>query len=585
MKTIFRAFREAFRCAPVCTSVTIASYFIQGIFPAIFTQSLIQVIEYIARGQAFGQALVTLILAFFLNMLFSALNNMTMNAGVFEKTDFYLRAKLSLRYADLPLLSFEEAHTQDNGQKAQEAIAEESAGMLVLSLLQVSQSVVCITALACLLGSYHPLFVPVALSGIAVALAVRAVRGVAYGRLRERQASQERGAAYFFGLFAQTERNQELRVFDAAPFLKKKWAALHDTVCEAQHRFRCKDADAQFLCALIKTAAYLLAWLLVFWLCLSKAIALSVVAGALTSLKTLQDSADSALQWLQRLLQSLRLAANFFAFVRPEKPAAKATRPPSPGAIKLSHVSFSYPNAQVEALHDIDLLISPGERVAIVGENGSGKTTLSKLLTGAFPPKTGDIRMGSQPLPLLHQVDAQAAALFSVVPQSVIPYPLSLGESATFLEDWKPQAARITETLRALSFDPYVLHAHGLGVQLGRAFGGIQLSGGQEQTLSIARCALRNAPFLVLDEPTSAIDPLREEEIFLHFLHMAHGKTCLVVTHRMSLCQQVDRIIVLRAGRLVESGSHTALMAKHGVYWRLFTAQSKPYAPTQAKPE
>jgi ATP-binding cassette, subfamily B, bacterial len=246
--------------------------------------------------------------------------------------------------------------------------------------------------------------------------------------------------------------------------------------------------------------------------------------------------------------------------------------PAQPTSIHFEDVAFRYPDGRL-ALENISFSIDPGERIAIVGENGAGKTTLIKLLTRLYDPSSGSIRLGQQPL---QDYDLAAwRANMAAVFQDFGQYQLSLAENVQ-LGNLAASATELTAALAFAEFDLAGLPG-GSATLLGKPFGGTELSGGQWQKLAIARAALRPAPLLILDEPTAALDPRAEFAVFERFGQMARDKTVIFVTHRLASISHADRVLVLKNGRLVESGSHQQLMQLGGEYAELYRLQASQY--------
>lgn len=248
--------------------------------------------------------------------------------------------------------------------------------------------------------------------------------------------------------------------------------------------------------------------------------------------------------------------------------------------ITFDHVSFRYEGAQSDTLTDLSFTIKAGSRVALVGLNGAGKTTLVKLLCGLYLPTSGDIRIDG--ISFRHFRRRDYYRLFSPVFQDVqagffslaetVSGKVGTGESATATD--LPRAehclrqAGLGEKLDAL---PQGIHSR-LDKQLHPD--GIELSGGELQKLMLARALYKDAPILVLDEPTAALDPIAENRIYLQYHEMAQGKTSLFISHRLASTQFCDRILYLKDGRIQEEGSHAELLALGGEYAAIYEKQS-----------
>jgi ATP-binding cassette subfamily B protein len=251
---------------------------------------------------------------------------------------------------------------------------------------------------------------------------------------------------------------------------------------------------------------------------------------------------------------------------------------PAFNGVRLDHVSFRYPSGDSDAINDIDLEVNPGEVVALVGPNGSGKTTVSKLLAQLFQPSAGRMWWGSA-----DTADLPAAALreqIAVIFQDFERYELTLGENVSLGRvDAAGDEARLLAALADADAGA-VGSEHGadLDTLLGpRWIGGTDLSIGQWQRLAIARVFYRDAPLLILDEPTASIDAQAEADTFASLRRLAAGRAVVVVSHRFSTVASADRIYVLDGGRVVEHGTHSALLAADGTYARLFNLQAASY--------
>ena len=249
----------------------------------------------------------------------------------------------------------------------------------------------------------------------------------------------------------------------------------------------------------------------------------------------------------------------------------------APLGISLRDVSFRYPNTEKDALSHINLDIQPGETLALVGENGAGKTTLVRLLTGIIPPTGGKVLIGSENLTDLPP--SRRFAKTSGIFQNFRKYKLSLAANIAIsdLNTAGPDPDKIHRVLHQADLPLDERCEQGLDTMLAREFNGIDLSGGEWQRISLARGLYRDCELIVLDEPTSAIDPIEESKLYHKFVDIAADKTAVIVTHRLGSTKIADRIIVLDDGRIDAIGSHEQLLEAGGRYAAMYQAQAKWY--------
>ena len=223
----------------------------------------------------------------------------------------------------------------------------------------------------------------------------------------------------------------------------------------------------------------------------------------------------------------------------------------------------------------ISLDIKKNESIAIVGNNGSGKTTLVKLLTDLYKVQEGEILYGTQNIKDLETKEFYQNV--SIVSQDFVKYEMTLQENIG-ISDWKQMGNtdKIQELLKQMDL-PELSEVDALNTLLGSEFDGRDLSIGQWQKLAIARGMFKESSMIVLDEPTAALDPIMETTILKMFLQIAKEKTAIIVSHRIGICREVDKIIVMKKGKVVEIGNHDELLAKKGEYYQLYKMQQKWY--------
>lgn len=240
------------------------------------------------------------------------------------------------------------------------------------------------------------------------------------------------------------------------------------------------------------------------------------------------------------------------------------------------NVSFAYPGTTEQVLHNVSLTFTVGEKMALVGKNGAGKTTVIKLLCRLYEPTEGVITLNGIDIRKYNYKEYTAA--FSVVFQDFAMFSLPLGENVAAGQDVDEE--RLNRTLQEVSLKKRVdAMEQGWHSRLYNNNGaGIDISGGEAQRLAIARALYKDAPFVILDEPTAALDPIAEAEIYENFNGMIQNKTAVYISHRMSSCKFCDRIVVLDHGTVAEWGTHEQLLEQDGIYAELYEMQAQYYA-------
>lgn len=245
--------------------------------------------------------------------------------------------------------------------------------------------------------------------------------------------------------------------------------------------------------------------------------------------------------------------------------------------IELKNVSFRYPNNDTDTLHNINLRIAPGEKVAVVGLNGAGKTTLIRIISGFYDPTEGEVLLNGINIKEFNR--REYYRLFSAVFQEFSILDATINDNIT-LEDDATNPERVWEVISKAGLEVKVKNSpDGLNTIIGKKIyeNGVLLSGGEEQRLILARALYKDAPILLLDEPTAALDPIAENDIYHKYNSMTNGKTSVFISHRLASTRFCDRILLLDNGRIIEEGTHDSLILASGEYAKLFNVQKKYY--------
>ena len=517
----------------------------------------------------------------------------TAAAAVATRQDQVLR-ELVARHANARILdvtcsaelaAFDDADFYDLVSRAQRGAFE--AANVVHSLIGLARATAGVVAAVVALAVLQPVLLPVAALAVLPALWVSGRRARSAYDFQFRMTARDRERAYLGALLTDRDAAKEVRAMDLAGFLRGRHDRLYaERIDELRRVTRRQMVWA--LGAAVGSAAIIggtLAALVALTLGGHLSVAAAAAAGGAMVLLGQRLAGGGFATGM--LLESALFLEDYFTLERltpaPPTPAAASpngSRRGAPGTapVVADSVWFSYPGSDRPALRGASVRVEPGQVVALVGANGSGKTTLAKVMAGLYLPERGRV--------LLHGADTATAdrtALrrdVAVVFQDFVRYALpardniAMGRHERFGDD----AAVVAAARRAGAHEELSGLPHGYGSQLGPAFaGGVDLSVGQWQKVAIARLFFRDAPFVILDEPTAALDARAEHALFDRIRELLAGRAVLLISHRFSTVREADRIYVLDDGAVVEEGAHDELMALGGTYAEMFGLQAAAY--------
>ena len=498
--------------------------------------------------------------------------------------DLYANAaslRLMAHAAALDLAQFEDSAQQDQLERARQQVSGRTG--LIGTVLGQFQALLTLVALAVGVAAFTPWLV--VLIGLAVVPAVLNewhFTGAGY-RLAWFRSPERRRLGYLRYVGASVETAKEVKLFGLSTYLIDLYAGIADRLLAETRALARARALWGFLFASLGTLAYYAAYAVIVWRTVAGSFSVGDLAFLAGAFQRLRGGIEGLLLGLTQITGQAQYLDDFFSFfaVRPQiRTPAHPLPVPNPirEGLVFEGVGYRYPGTETWALRGLSFAVRAGETVALVGGNGAGKTTIVKLMTRLYDPHEGRVLLDGVPLPD-YDLDALRARIGAIF-QDFVRFSLTAGENvAVGRIEAADDADRVAAAAaRGLAAPVIERLPEGYTQQLGKMFaGGLDLSGGEWQKIALSRAYMREAEILILDEPTAALDARAEHDVFARFRELSAGRTAVLISHRFSTVRMADRILVLEGGRVLEDGSHAALMARGGRYAELFTLQAEGY--------
>jgi ATP-binding cassette subfamily B protein len=509
----------------------------------------------------------------------------------------HISVRLMRHAATLDLQQFEDPDFYDHLERARRQTTARIG--LIAMLLTMGQDVITLGTLGAALVLHNPwLLLLLTLAILPSFLGETHFAALSYSLLF-RRTPERRELDYLRYVGASDKTAKEVQMFGLAGWLSDRYAALAQRYYEENRRLSIRKGIVSALLSFVGTLGYYGAYVTI----LVRAAAGAISLGTLTFLAS---AFARSRDLIQRLLlsasdiyeQSLYLKDLFVFFEMQPTIASKPGAPRVPRPIHegfvFEDVGFQYPDSDRWAIRHVNLGITPGERIALVGENGAGKTTITKLLARLYDPTEGRILLDG--IDLKEYDLASLREAIGVIFQDFVRYDMRFDENvgvgeiegvtsylaavrdAAEAEAPAPPTALVDASERSLASALLPRFTRGYRQMLGRRFDdGVDLSGGEWQKIALARAYMREAQLLILDEPTAALDARAEYEVFVRFNQLMAGRMAVVISHRFSTVRMADRIVVLGKGHVLEEGTHEELLAREGLYAELFEMQAAGY--------
>ena len=386
---------------------------------------------------------------------------------------------------------------------------------------------------------------------------------------------------YIRGKAQSVELAKDIRIFGLQNWLNDLLCSIHDLYLDFRLKVERKLLLADFTEAILTMLRNGLAYLYLINMALHEGLSVPEFLLYFTAVTTFTTWIMGILQEMTKLHQQSLDLSQLREFLEYPEPFHFEEGNPVPKAdayeLKLENVSFRYPGAERDTIHNLNLTVYPGEKLAIVGLNGAGKTTLVKLVCGLFDPTEGRVLLNGQDVREFNRLEYYG--LFSAVFQEFSVLDVTVAENIAQTKDGIDYI-KVNDCIEKAGLTKMIADLpQGLDTHVGREvfLDGVLFSGGQTQRLMLARALYKDGPILMLDEPTAALDPIAENDIYMKYNDMTAGKTSLFISHRLASTRFCDRIIFVANGHIAEEGTHESLLAFGGEYAKLFEVQSRYY--------
>jgi ATP-binding cassette subfamily B protein len=454
---------------------------------------------------------------------------------------------------------------------------------MIQQMGRLIQQTVTAIAFSAVLVLYSPMLLVLLIAGIIPAFLGESHFAFLTYAKNFRQTPLRRQMDYLRQVGGSKEAAKELKLFNLSKYLTDRFTGLSQTIYDQNVALNRRRLFWGGLLAIVGQLGYYAAYGVSIYRTIQGRYTVGdltlITAAIMQAMSNIQQAFSTASGVADQALFLTDLLAFFEMKPRVESKVGGLAAPhPIVRGFEFRNVSFTYPGTNRRVLSDFNFTLSPGERVALIGENGQGKTTVVKLITRLYDPTEGQI--------LLDGVDLREYDLDSlhseigVIFQDFMRYEMTARENISVgrVETAHSQEEVEYAAEKSLAAGVVAKLGGGYDQMLGRRFdGGVDLSGGEWQKIALARAYLRDAQLLILDEPTASLDARSELEVFERFAELTYDKLALLISHRFSTVRMADRIVVLEGGRLVEEGTHDQLIALGGRYAAMFEMQAASY--------
>lgn len=579
--TIKKATKDLFALMPGIVTVKIVFGIVSALISILNVNLLANIIDYagrLANSEPVVNTFIISVVSYILCYIVLQISSVGMyyidNILIVPKMEHF-HHRLSEHLVNISLEATHDPQIQNMFWRAKDAIYQDRIMSVFMTVFNIVPIIIQLIGTMIVLYSYSWILVLLAFLSVFPSAIISFWIGRKEYNFSIEQTQTSRLSSYLWEIITKKETIRENRIYGFLDYIKKSFFSLQQKVLKARKKLLIKEDAGRSLAELLKNALYIVALILAVGLVSQNVITVGMFAACIGVFSTMQGSASNLFSYFSQIDNICNYANDYYDFLNlPKDKSGTSKLENGIKSIELKNVSYSYNNNQKFAVENVDLKIERGNLIVIVGENGSGKTTLSKLIMGLYKPQFGSLLVNG--IPQSEIQNTSYLHYFSIAIQDFERYAIPLSDNI-IISDIANRTQDLDEFFTMCDLTDVKERLGGYDAMLGIEFGDADLSGGEWQRVALARAMYKNADIIVLDEPTSAIDPLLEFDLLNQFLNMAKNRTCIVISHRIGLCKKADKIVVMHNGKIVEQGTHDFLIQRQGKYSELWNAQSKWY--------
>jgi len=535
--TIKKATKDLFALMPGIVTVKIVFGIVSALISILNVNLLANIIDYagrLANSEPVVNTFIISVVSYILCYIVLQISSVGMyyidNILIVPKMEHF-HHRLSEHLVNISLEATHDPQIQNMFWRAKDAIYQDRIMSVFMTVFNIVPIIIQLIGTMIVLYSYSWILVLLAFLSVFPSAIISFWIGRKEYNFSIEQTQTSRLSSYLWEIMTKKETIRENRIYGFLDYIKKYFFSVQQKVLKARKKLLIKEDAGRSLAELLKNALYIVALILAVGLVSQNVITVGMFAACIGVFSTMQGSASNLFSYFSQIDNICNYANDYYDFLNlPKDKSGTSKLENGIKSIELKNVSYSYNNNQKFAVENVDLKIERGNLIVIVGENGSGKTTLSKLIMGLYKPQFGSLLVNG--IPQSEIQNTSYLHYFSIAIQDFERYAIPLSDNIIISDITNP-TQDLDEFFTMCDLTDVKERLGGYDAMLGIEFGDADLSGGEWQRVALARAMYKNADIIVLDEPTSAIDPLLEFDLLNQFLNMAKNRTCNIPQNRV----------------------------------------------------